>query len=178
MKRLVAAAIILILTSIGLVGVVLFWRPADIQDRGATFAMVETVQRRILPGPFISKCEAGQVVGSCIETADCASPFVSTPGRCPRDPASVRCCTPPHPSICEQAFPSAGKGHTKKGAACLCSQGRCDRLISDKEARSRGLLVLDLSDDWAPPILSARDPGGKQPTYRQTYVGLANDRIN
>ena len=73
--------------SIGLVGVVLFWRPADIQDRGATFAMVETVQRRILPGPFISKCEAGQVVGSCIETAHCASPFVSTAGRSPPAPA-------------------------------------------------------------------------------------------
>jgi hypothetical protein len=44
-------------------------------------------------------------------------------------------------------------------------------------AREAGLLDVDLSDAWAPYILQDGDP--PQPNdYRQTFVGLANDRLD
>ncbi len=49
-----------------------------------------------------------------------------------------------------------------------------------ENAQRRGLLVVDLSDDWAPFILSEADgPGTKFKTnaYRKTFIELANDRV-
>jgi hypothetical protein len=47
-------------------------------------------------------------------------------------------------------------------------------------ARAAGLLVVDLSDGWAPFLFSESDgPGSprKRNAYRDTFVALANDRI-
>jgi hypothetical protein len=58
--------------------------------------------------------------------------------------------------------------------------------LSAAEARAAGLLVVDLGDDWAPFIFQDSggvgsggkiDPG-KPNAYRQTFIDLANDRIN
>jgi len=47
------------------------------------------------------------------------------------------------------------------------------------EARARGLLDVDLSDEWAPFIFSESDGPGrptKPNSYRATFIALANDR--
>lgn len=45
------------------------------------------------------------------------------------------------------------------------------------EARAAGLLDVDLGDGWAPYILQDGDP--PQPNaYRETFLGLANDRLD
>ena len=47
-------------------------------------------------------------------------------------------------------------------------------------ARREGLLVVDLSDDWAPFIFSESDGAGKKVKpnpYRNTFIALANDRV-
>jgi hypothetical protein len=44
-------------------------------------------------------------------------------------------------------------------------------------ARAAGLLDVDLGDGWAPYILQDGDPP-KPNAYRQTFVGLANDRLD
>lgn len=41
-------------------------------------------------------CKVDQDEGICLETSDCASPGVATPGHCP-GPAQVQCCTVPEP---------------------------------------------------------------------------------
>jgi hypothetical protein len=54
------------------------------------------------------------------------------------------------------------------------------RLTVD-EARKRGLLDVDLSDDWAPFIFSESDAPGtaaKPNPYRRTFIALANDRAS
>jgi hypothetical protein len=46
-------------------------------------------------------------------------------------------------------------------------------------ARAAGLLDVDLSDGWAPFILQDGDGADAKPNaYRETFVGLANDRLN
>jgi hypothetical protein len=47
-------------------------------------------------------------------------------------------------------------------------------------AHREGLLVVDLTDDWAPFIFSESDGAGKQAKpnpYRYTFIALANDRV-
>ncbi|HEX2657451.1 MAG TPA: L,D-transpeptidase [Polyangia bacterium] len=56
------------------------------------------------------------------------------------------------------------------------------RKMSIDEARTAGLQVVDLSDGWAPFIFqdggaNKADPA-KPNAYRQTFIDLANDRIN
>ncbi|MEM6991073.1 MAG: hypothetical protein AAF721_11260 [Myxococcota bacterium] len=49
------------------------------------------------------------------------------------------------------------------------------------EAEARGFTVIDLSDDWVPYILSEKTAGTDDESanrYRQTYVDLANNRID
>ncbi len=49
------------------------------------------------------------------------------------------------------------------------------------EAEARGFTVIDLSDDWVPYILSEKTAGlddASDNGYRQTYVDLANNRID
>lgn len=54
--------------------------------------------------------------------------------------------------------------------------------VTEEEAQAAGLLVVDLSDGWAPFIFQdvgneATDVAKPNP-YRQTFIDLANDRIN
>ncbi|HWO25668.1 MAG TPA: hypothetical protein VNO30_43315 [Kofleriaceae bacterium] len=44
------------------------------------------------------------------------------------------------------------------------------------DAAARGLTVLDLRDDWVPPIFAAA-PDGAGPGYRDIYVALAQERF-
>jgi len=55
------------------------------------------------------------------------------------------------------------------------------RLMDIDEARSFGLTIVDLSDDWVPYIFWDQTPGkdDQSPnTYQAHYVDLANDRID
>ena len=55
------------------------------------------------------------------------------------------------------------------------------RVMDIDQARSLGLTVVDLSDDWVPFIFWSRTPGKedyKPNAYLDTYVDLANDRID
>ncbi|PIE18041.1 MAG: hypothetical protein CSA65_06305 [Proteobacteria bacterium] len=55
------------------------------------------------------------------------------------------------------------------------------RAMDIDEARSYGLTIVDLADDWVPYIFWAQTPGKddhKPNRYMQTYVDLANDRID
>ena len=55
------------------------------------------------------------------------------------------------------------------------------RLMDIDEARSYGLTIVDLSDDWVPYIFWDQTPGKDDRavnTYQETYVALANDRID
>jgi hypothetical protein len=55
------------------------------------------------------------------------------------------------------------------------------RSIDLDEARSLGLTLVDLSDDWVPYIFWDQSPGKddhKPNAYMHNYVELANDRIN
>jgi hypothetical protein len=46
-------------------------------------------------------------------------------------------------------------------------------------ARAAGLLVVDLTDDWAPYILQDGEGADAKPNaYRETFVALANDRMD
>lgn len=55
------------------------------------------------------------------------------------------------------------------------------KVMSEMDAKSKGLTVVDLSDNWVPFILSERDNDGqeaKPQAYRQTFLDLANDRVD
>ncbi len=55
------------------------------------------------------------------------------------------------------------------------------RVMDIDEARSVGLTVVDLSDDWVPYIFWSQTPGGddyKANQYVDNYVRLANDKTN
>lgn len=55
------------------------------------------------------------------------------------------------------------------------------RRDSADNARREGLLVVDLSDEWAPFLFGESDGEGKpvKPNaYRQTFIALANDRVS
>lgn len=52
---------------------------------------------------------------------------------------------------------------------------RVDTVCRD-DAAGRGLTVIDLDEDWVPPIL-APAPDGTGPSYRATYLALAQERF-
>jgi hypothetical protein len=88
--------------------------------------------------------------------------------------------TPPIPTSAKLARPAIP---TRKAAPSLVAgetfayeRGVAKR-IPIADARAAGLLDVDLSDGWAPYILQDGDP--PQPNaYRETFVGLANDRLD
>ena len=62
--------------------------------------------------------------------------------------------------------------------ALAAGQGR---VMSEADARAKGLTVVDLSDNWVPFILHERDAETdevKPQAYRQTFLDLANDRVD
>jgi hypothetical protein len=55
------------------------------------------------------------------------------------------------------------------------------RVMDLDDARSRGLTIVDLSDDWVPYIFWSRTPGKddyQENDFLDDYVDLANDRID
>ena len=54
--------------------------------------------------------------------------------------------------------------------------GHGDGFVCRADATARGLTVIDLGDDWAPPVL-ALQPDGTGPGYRATYLALAQERF-
>lgn len=60
-------------------------------------------------------------------------------------------------------------------------QGKVDRWVDRTLAISRGLTLVDLSDNWAPFVFAdGKSSDGKilPNRYRETFVGLANDRTD
>lgn len=56
------------------------------------------------------------------------------------------------------------------------SDGRAADSVCRSEAAERGLTILDLGEDWVPPVL-APEPDGTGPAYRATYLALAQERF-
>ena len=54
--------------------------------------------------------------------------------------------------------------------------GHRDGTICRAEAAERGLTVIELGDGWVPPLLAA-GPDGSGPSYRETYLALAQERF-
>lgn len=54
--------------------------------------------------------------------------------------------------------------------------GRIEGSVCREEAAAHGLTVIDLRDDWVPPVL-AGEPDGSGPSYRTTYLALAQERF-
>jgi hypothetical protein len=84
-------------------------------------------------------------------------------------PTSAKLARPTIPT--RKAAPSVVAGETfayERGVA---------KRIPIADARAAGLLDVDLSDGWAPYILQDGDPP-RPNAYRETFVGLANDRLD
>jgi hypothetical protein len=93
----------------------------------------------------------------------------SAPPGAPAAPTAVKPARPPIPR--RAAAPALSPGETlayDRGAA---------QKMTVAAARAAGLLDVDLSDAWAPYILQDGDPPMPN-DYRQTFVGLANDRLD
>jgi hypothetical protein len=79
----------------------------------------------------------------------------------------------------EDALPEA-RGLSAERRAIQFSKGK-EHMVDAEIARARGLVVVDLSDDWAPFLFrDAHAPDGTLLVnrYRSVFVGLANDRTD
>jgi hypothetical protein len=89
----------------------------------------------------------------------------------PAAPVAVKPTRPPIPS--RAAVPPLADGQTyayEKGEA---------KAMTPDAARAAGLLDVDLSDGWAPYILQDGEGEAAKPNaYRETFVGLANDKLD
>jgi len=61
-------------------------------------------------------------------------------------------------------------------AIAVWRDGQHTGTVCRADATARGLTVIDLRDDWVPPILEA-GPDGTEPGYRATYLALAQERF-
>ena len=61
-------------------------------------------------------------------------------------------------------------------AVAVWRDGQAVGTVCRDDAAARGLTVIDLRDDWVPPIFAAA-PDGTGPGYRATYVALAQERF-
>ncbi len=67
------------------------------------------------------------------------------------------------------------------GKAWIFEPGEEPREMDIGQAEARGYTVVDLSNTWTPYIFTEKTPGAQDAndnTYRSTYVGLANDRVD
>ena len=65
--------------------------------------------------------------------------------------------------------------------AWVIEAGEEPREMDVGQAEARGYTIVDLSNTWTPYIFTEKTPGLEDESaneYRQTYVGLANDRID
>jgi hypothetical protein len=99
---------------------------------------------------------------------DCRHPKPA-PGGTPVVPTVVKRIRPPIPS--RKPVPALAPGET------FAYERGVPKKITVAAARASGLLDVDLSDGWAPYILQDGDPP-KLNAYRETFVGLANDRLD
>ena len=84
------------------------------------------------------------------------------------------------PRFDEEALPEASSRLPAERRALQVVEGK-DRLVDADQARERGLVLVDLSDDFAPHIFQdGKGPGGAPlpNRYRAVFVGLANDRTD
>ncbi|HEY0988010.1 MAG TPA: hypothetical protein VGD80_13190, partial [Kofleriaceae bacterium] len=54
--------------------------------------------------------------------------------------------------------------------------GRSEESVCRADVMERGLTIIDLGEDWVPPVL-APQPDGSGPAYRATYLALAQERF-
>jgi hypothetical protein len=91
-----------------------------------------------------------------------ATPVVAAPPKPARPPIPVR-----------PAAPALGDGET------FFYQNGVGSKQTSAAASEAGLLDVDLGDDWAPMILQDGEGADAKPNaYRETFVGLANDRLD
>jgi hypothetical protein len=67
------------------------------------------------------------------------------------------------------------------GKAWVFAPGQEPAAMDIGQAEARGYTIVDLSNTWTPYIFSEKTPGGEDSSnnkYRETYIGLANDRID
>ena len=106
-----------------------------------------------------------------VATASATEPVIGAPSAKPEPVA------PPKPD--EDALPEAS-GLSPDRRALQVVAG-IERVIDGDLARSRGLTLVDLSDDFAPFIFQdgkARDGAPLPNRYRAVFVGLASDRTD
>jgi hypothetical protein len=80
----------------------------------------------------------------------------------------------------DDALPEAPSGLPPERRAIEVVAGK-ERVVDAKLARERGLVIVDLSDDFAPYIFQdgkASDGAPLPNRYRAVFVGLANDRTD
>ena len=92
-------------------------------------------------------------------------------GRAPARRAPPKPARPPIPQRKPVAALAAGETYVYEGGVA-----RRDTIAA---ARAAGLLDVDLGDGWAPFILQDGEGEDAKPNaYRETFVGLANDRLD
>jgi hypothetical protein len=86
-------------------------------------------------------------------------------------PVAARPTRPPIPTLPALAPLAPGETYAYEHGAA--------RKLTADAARAAGLLDVDLSDAWAPFILQDGDGDTAKPNaYRETFVGLANERLD
>jgi hypothetical protein len=71
-------------------------------------------------------------------------------------------------------FPAVARANCE--VIAVWRDGQRAGTVCRADAAARGLTVIDLRDDWVPPIF-ATAPDGTGPGYRTTYVALAQERF-
>src|SRR5690606_4509131 len=82
----------------------------------------------------------------------------------------------PVPPVTKRSF----QEHPAKVAWVFDGKGE-PRKMSIGQAEARGYTVVDLSNTWIPSIFTEKTPGQddyQANQFRETYIGLANDRID
>lgn len=82
------------------------------------------------------------------------------------------------PRVVDEPLPAAASGLPPERRALQVVDGK-DRVVDAQLARERGLVLVDLSDDFAPHIFQDGKAANGTPLlnrYRAVFVGLANDR--
>ena len=85
----------------------------------------------------------------------------------------------PVSSVCAQVAPWEPDAAPLAAGEVLVASPDGFQRDSLESVEKQGLVVVDLSDTWAPFIFSEQDPGGKiikKNPYRETFIALANDR--
>jgi hypothetical protein len=108
-------------------------------------------------------------------------------GACGRDGEDAEKHPARRPAPPQQRPPIWAKLRPPGEGEALAVQKGVARVVPAAEARASGLLVVDVSDGWAPFIFSETDldrgpdagpPVTKPNAYRKTFLDLANDRVD